>query len=180
LALRRGAAGVPAPPLAHLTLRNSQQQSTAGRRETNNASRRFLDPGRQAAEPACAAVAQRFQSPWLIDFWRSLYGVSLDDCVLRIEYCQDVGGFWLEPHTDICVKRFTMLIYLADPPPGEFCGTDLLRQDQTPALRARHRQHGRALHSRARHVAWLCPPSDYRGAAHFDRRLRGAGVARRA
>jgi hypothetical protein len=124
-------------PLARLTLPPSQHEATQGRRDTNNASRRFFDPGRQATEPACAAVAQRFQSPWLIDFWHSLCGVSLDRCFLRIEYCQDVAGFWLEPHTDIGAKRFTMLIYLVDPPPGESWGTDLLHADGTLAHRAR-------------------------------------------
>ena len=52
-------------------------------------------------------------------------GADLSDGRLRIEYCQDVEGFWLEPHTDIAVKRFTMLIYLSDEPGLEKAGTDL-------------------------------------------------------
>lgn len=109
---------------------------TAGRRETHNATRRFLDPALQDAEPACADLAASLQSPFMIGIWQALCGVSLAGCYLRIEYCQDTGGFWLEPHTDIGAKRFTMLIYLADPPPGECWGTDLLRPDGTLAVRA--------------------------------------------
>ena len=36
-----------------------------------------------------------------------------------------MDGFWLEPHTDIGAKFFTMLIYLNDPPAGEDWGTDV-------------------------------------------------------
>ena len=35
---------------------------------------------------------------------------------VRIEYAQDIDGFWLKPHTDIGVKMFTMLIYMSDDP----------------------------------------------------------------
>ena len=38
-------------------------------------------------------------------------GIDLSDGHLRIEYTQDTTGFWLEPHTDISVKLFTMLVY---------------------------------------------------------------------
>jgi hypothetical protein len=123
-------------PLAGLSVPPSQPAPTAGRRETNNASRRFFDAAWQAHEPACAAVARRFQSPLVIAYWQSLCDASLHDCFLRIEYCQDVAGFWLEPHTDIGAKRFTMLIYLVDPPPGEAWGTDLLHPDGRLAARA--------------------------------------------
>lgn len=34
-------------------------------------------------------------------------------------------GFWLEPHTDIAAKRFTMLIYLSTHPDAAEWGTDL-------------------------------------------------------
>ena len=35
---------------------------------------------------------------------------------LRIEFAQDIDGFWLEPHTDLGVKVFTMLLYLSKDP----------------------------------------------------------------
>jgi hypothetical protein len=31
----------------------------------------------------------------------------------RVEYAQDVDGFWLEPHTGLGVKTFTTLLYLS-------------------------------------------------------------------
>ena len=37
----------------------------------------------------------------------------------------DEPGFWLEPHTDIFVKKFTMLVYLADDPALRSAGTDI-------------------------------------------------------
>ncbi|OYV33337.1 MAG: hypothetical protein B7Z81_11520, partial [Acidocella sp. 20-61-6] len=48
-----------------------------------------------------------------------------------IEYCQDVDGFWLEPHRDIAVKLFTMLIYVSEDPALFDAGTDIY--DDTPA-----------------------------------------------
>ena len=44
---------------------------------------------------------------------------------MRVEYCQDVDGFWLEPHVDISVKLFTMLVYLTDSPDLYDSGTDI-------------------------------------------------------
>ncbi len=49
-------------------------------------------------------------------------GLDLRSSFLRIEYCQDGAGFWLEPHTDIGAK----LIYLSPEPGAEAWGTDLL------------------------------------------------------
>jgi len=45
--------------------------------------------------------------------------------LLRIEYCQDIDGFWLEPHLDISVKLFTMLVYLSGEPELRDAGTDI-------------------------------------------------------
>ena len=52
-------------------------------------------------------------------------GANLTAGRLRIEYCQDVDGFWLEPHVDIPVKLFTMLVYLTDAPELHDAGTDI-------------------------------------------------------
>jgi hypothetical protein len=109
---------------------------TAGRRETNNATRCFLDEATQRACPEAAALAGFLHSPRAIKMWRDLTGADLSGTFLRIEYCQDVAGFWLEPHTDIGAKKFTLLIYLADPSPGECWGTDILNTDKTLHLRA--------------------------------------------
>ena len=53
------------------------------------------------------------------------FGAPIDDTFLRLEYAQDVDGFWLEPHTDLGVKKFTCLIYLSDGPGHDTLGTDI-------------------------------------------------------
>jgi len=55
---------------------------------------------------------------------------------LRIEYCQDCEGFWLSPHTDIGVKKFTMQIYLSNEPGSRDWGTDLLDEQKALVRRA--------------------------------------------
>jgi hypothetical protein len=42
------------------------------------------------------------------------FGASVGGSYLRVEFAQDTDGFWLEPHTDLGVKAFTMLLYLSD------------------------------------------------------------------
>ncbi len=98
---------------------------TAGRRETHNSTRRFFAPEEQARHPVCGALAAAWQAPDTIAAIEAMCGVDLGGSLLRIEYCQDRDGFWLEPHTDIGAKFFTMLVYLADPPAGEDWGTDI-------------------------------------------------------
>ena len=49
---------------------------------------------------------------------------------LRVEYAQDTDGFWLEPHTDLGVKVFTMLLYLSKDPSHEGLGTDIYDIDK--------------------------------------------------
>jgi hypothetical protein len=118
------------PPAVPLPL------ETHGRRETNNATRRFFDEAAQQENPACAALAGAFQSGTIVTALQAMCGTQLGGTYLRIEYCQDMGGFWLEPHTDIGAKRLTLLIYLASPPDGECWGTDLLHADGSLAIRA--------------------------------------------
>lgn len=57
-------------------------------------------------------------------------GTDLCTGRLRIEYCIDTDGFWLEPHIDISVKLFTMLVYLSQDPALRDAGTDVY--DATP------------------------------------------------
>lgn len=116
----RGLAGLP---LAAATIGD-----TRGRRETHNATRLFLDPALQARWPLCAALAAALQDPATVAAITGATGARLRGSFLRIEYCQDQGGFWLEPHTDIGAKRLTLLIYLSDAPGAEAWGTDLYDQ----------------------------------------------------
>ena len=96
-----------------------------GRRETQNDRRVFLTPALQNADTDCRDLACALQSPGTVAALAAICGTDLDGTRLRIEYCRDHDGFWLEPHTDIGAKLFTLLIYLNTPPPGEDWGTDL-------------------------------------------------------
>ncbi len=96
-----------------------------GRREEHNADRVYFDAATQDRFPVCHAVAAALQSPASVAAIQNLCDVDLAGTSLRIEYTMDRDGFWLEPHTDIAVKRFTMLIYLSKEEWAAPLGTDL-------------------------------------------------------
>jgi len=96
-----------------------------GRRETNNKLRIFFSPENQQRFPVCKRVVDGFNDPRVKSAIEKETGTDLDGTRLRIEYCQDEPGFWLEPHTDIFVKKFTMLVYLSDDPGLSKAGTDI-------------------------------------------------------
>ncbi len=100
-------------------------RDTEGRRETHNSSRLFFGARQQAAHPVARHLAAALQAPETVGALAAKTGAALAGSFLRIEYCLDTDGFWLEPHTDIGAKVFTMLIYLANPAAGEDWGTDL-------------------------------------------------------
>jgi hypothetical protein len=97
----------------------------SGKRETNNALRLFFTLENQDRFAVCRQVATGFKDPRVKKAIEETTGTDLSDCHLRIEYCQDPRGFWLEPHTDIFVKKFTMLVYLLDAPHLKLAGTDV-------------------------------------------------------
>ena len=99
--------------------------SFSGKRETNNATRVYFTTENQQRFPVCRRVVEGFQDPNVIDAIETTTGTDLTGTHLRIEYCQDTQGFWLEPHTDIFVKKFTMLVYLSDDPKLATAGTDI-------------------------------------------------------
>jgi len=99
---------------------------TDGKRDSHNASRRFLAADLIARVPACRDLALALASPRATAAIDARCGSRLRGSALRIEYCQDTDGFWLEPHTDISAKLFTMLVYLSDEPAAERWGTDLM------------------------------------------------------
>jgi hypothetical protein len=101
-------------------------EDTLGRRETHNSSRLFFGAAERAAYPVCDEVATGLQSDAVVRQIEDLCEVALAGSFLRIEYCLDTDGFWLEPHTDIGAKLFTMLVYLSNDPGSEAWGTDLL------------------------------------------------------
>lgn len=96
-----------------------------GRRETNNSTRVYFSPEQQAKFAVCREVADAFRHAQVIQAIEDTTGADLSRGRLRVEYCQDVDGFWLEPHVDIPVKLFTMLIYLSDAPELYDAGTDI-------------------------------------------------------
>jgi hypothetical protein len=102
---------------------------SAGRRETHNARRLFCGIAARRRFAAVDLLATAFHDPGTVVTIGARTGAVLDGTSLRIEYCLDTEGFWLEPHTDIGVKKFTMLIYLSDGPGCEAWGTDFLSPD---------------------------------------------------
>ncbi|HTW35397.1 MAG TPA: hypothetical protein VMD53_12335 [Rhizomicrobium sp.] len=96
-----------------------------GTREINNSSRLFFSPENQARYPVCRGVANLFRERDVLDALETMTGARVSSGHLRVEYCQDVTGFWLEPHVDIPVKLFTLLIYLSDEPGLCDAGTDI-------------------------------------------------------
>jgi hypothetical protein len=98
---------------------------TYGKRETHNSTRSFFSANARARFPVCEALADALQRRSTVDALQALCRVDLTLSHLRIEYCLDTNGFWLEPHTDIGAKLFTMLIYLSDDPGSEAWGTDI-------------------------------------------------------
>lgn len=104
-------------------------EDTLGKRETNNDSRTFFSVGNRASFDVCAKVAAALQDQETIGKLENTCEVDLKGAFLRIEYCQDTDGFWLEPHTDIGAKLFTMLVYLSNDPGSEEWGTDILDED---------------------------------------------------
>lgn len=96
-----------------------------GKRETNNARRIYFTQENQNKFDVCRRVVEGFQAPSVKQAIEVATGTDLSDGHLRIEYCQDNAGFWLEPHTDIFVKKFTMLVYLSDDPSLATAGTNI-------------------------------------------------------
>jgi hypothetical protein len=125
---------ITAEALTLFPFRGDPIGDTAGRRETHNAMRRFCTPESGEAFPPCADLAAVFQAPKTIRAIEALCGVDLTGSLLRIELCRDTDGFWLEPHTDIGAKLFTLLIYLSQGPGAADLGTDLYADPAQPPI----------------------------------------------
>lgn len=108
----------------------------SGRRELHNDERIYFDAGNIETHPVCRAVAEAFMTPEVVSAVEAFTGAVIDGTWLRVEYAQDTKGFWLEPHTDLGVKRFTMLYYLAEGAEQADWGTDIYKDKQTWAKRA--------------------------------------------
>lgn len=110
----------PAPELGGLS----------GKRELHNGTRTYFDAENRARFPVCEAFSAAFQDSRVTGAIQQLFPTNLKGTYLRIEYAQDTDGFWLEPHTDLGVKLFTMLLYMSDDARHTALGTDLYDADK--------------------------------------------------
>jgi hypothetical protein len=97
----------------------------SGKRELHNNTRKYFDVENRENFPVCEAVAQAFQDRRVTSHIEKVFNTDLKGTYLRVEFAQDINGFWLEPHTDLGVKVFTMLLYLSKDPSHTDLGTDI-------------------------------------------------------
>ena len=143
-----------ADELAELPFAAPTLDGVSGKRELHNDQRSYFDAAAMARFPVMRAVAEALQSAWSRALIHDAFDAPIDDTFLRLEYAQDIDGFWLEPHTDLGVKKFTCLIYLSEGPGHESLGTDIYLEPRAPfrraAVQARRRDDFRA---RRQHLA---------------------------
>ena len=104
-------------------------EGESGRREIHNDTRSYFDAEQMARYPVMRAVADVLQSKPIAQAIHRIFDAPIDDTFLRLEYALDQDGFWLEPHTDLGVKKFTCLIYLSEGPGHEDLGTDIYESE---------------------------------------------------
>ncbi|MFZ0204554.1 MAG: 2OG-Fe(II) oxygenase [Roseiarcus sp.] len=114
-----------AEELAHLPFAPPVLNGVSGKRELHNDQRSYFDVGGVTRFPVMRGVAEALQSTRIAGLIHDAFDAPIDDSFLRLEYAQDVDGFWLQPHTDLGVKKFTCLIYLSEGPGHETLGTDI-------------------------------------------------------
>ena len=108
----------------------------SGKREVHNATRRYFDVENRAKYPVIAAVSEAFQDARVTRNIETTFGTKLGGTYLRIEYAQDTNGFWLEPHSDLGVKLFTLLLYTSADPSHADLGTDIYDTDKRHIARS--------------------------------------------
>jgi hypothetical protein len=97
----------------------------SGKRELHNATRTYFDAGNMEKYAACKAVNEALQDDRVTSKIARHFGTNLNGTYLRVEYAQDIDGFWLEPHSDLGVKAFTMLLYMSTDASHADLGTDI-------------------------------------------------------
>jgi len=107
----------------------------SGKRELHNDTRTYFNDETIGRRPVCEAVARAFHDGDTVAMFADAIGVNLDGSYLRVEFAQDVDGFWLQPHTDEGAKLVTLLYYLAEPG-QEDLGTDIYAAADRWAKRA--------------------------------------------
>jgi hypothetical protein len=124
-----------AQTLYRLPFPTADLHGVSGKRELHNDTRRYFDAENNALFPECRAVADAFQARETVDAIEAATGADLTGTYVRLEYAQDIDGFWLQPHTDLGVKKFTMLIYLGEGDSQLDLGTDIYKDADTWAKR---------------------------------------------
>ena len=143
--------------IAGLPFKPPGQAQFDGRREANNSTRVYFSSENQIRFPVCREVADAFKHPLVTSTIERETGTDLSQGQLRVEYCQDVDGFWLEPHVDIPVKLFTMLVYLSGEPELKDAGTDIY--DATP----QHNRVGTASYERNKGLIFIPDKDTWHG-----------------
>ncbi len=118
-------------PLRDLPFPAPELGGVSGTREAHNKSRNYFDVEARSRHDVCDALAVALQDVEVVEAIETTFGTDLSGTNLRIEYGQDTDGFWLEPHTDIGVKNFTMLMYLSDGPGHDKLGTSIYSDADT-------------------------------------------------
>ena len=125
-----------AKELRTLPFEAPELEGISGKRELHNKTRTYFDVPNMERYPVCKAFNEAFQSTDITNKIQDFFGTNLDGTYLRVEYAQDIDGFWLEPHTDLGVKAFTMLLYISDEPSHAALGTDYYNADKSHAGRS--------------------------------------------
>jgi len=122
--------------LAALPFEAPDLHGVSGKRELHNDTRQYFDAANNARFTACGQLARLLQAPETVRLLEQATGADLEGTNVRIEYAVDSDCFWLQPHTDLGVKRITILYYLPDAPDQEDLGTDIYVDEQTWHSRA--------------------------------------------
>jgi hypothetical protein len=118
--------------LTQLPLSPPFSDGPSGRREYRNGRRIYFDRVNMARFSLMRRIAEAMQSPAVASAVHNAFAAPIEGTFLRVEYALDTHGFWLEPHTDIGVKKFTCFVYLGG---SDDLGTDLYGDAQTFARR---------------------------------------------
>lgn len=113
--------------LRDLPLPAPDLHGVSGKREFHNDQRHYFSGSINDRFPLCRAIAEAFQSPEVAAAIQEETDSEIEGSYVRVEYAQDTNGFWLQPHTDLGVKKLTMLIYLPESPAQADLGTDIYR-----------------------------------------------------
>ena len=146
----------------------------SGKRELHNNTRKYYDAENMGQFPVCQAFNDAFQSKTVTDRIEQHFGTSLDGSYLRVEIAQDTDGFWLEPHTDLGVKLFTMLLYTSKDPSHAALGTDIYDADKGHVGRSPFESNAALQH----HLPRLRAAQDRRRAQVDHHQLRDQRLAR--